>query len=579
MAKQIIFNEEARKALKRGIDQVADVVKITIGPKGRNVVLDKGYGAPMITNDGVSIAKEIVLKDKFENMGAEIIKEVATKTNDVAGDGTTTSVVLAQAIISEGMKHTNMGLGVMGIRMGIEAATKDVVSALKAMSKPIKTKDEIRQVAVISAESEEIGKIIADTINKVGKDGVVTVEESPTFGVDSEVVEGLEFDKGYISAYMVTNTERMEAEYKDAQVLVTDKKISTVKDILPLLEKIAQTGKKELVIIADDVDGEALTTFVINKLRGGFNVLAVKAPGYGDRKKEQLLDIATVLGAQLVSDELGFKLDTVDVSVLGKASKIVSKKDSTVIIGGKGKRVDIWAGYVLADGSVFSSDEAGQLKALPGTTTPVQVVGKDGPVNIEFRAQSGFYIRKWLDPTVGSGRRGRGSDVAFIRYRYAEVLLNAAEAAFELGQTVLAAGYMNQVRFRAGLTTPLTVSDITFDRIVNERRVELAFEGHTLFDKKRWRLAHIVWDGEPISSAAALTTNIGQATKRNTQPWALYPYKVYNPGNPSDGKWIFREVKPPVVNGSNKFQFGNYYSFIDDNIRSANLKIVKQPNQ
>ena len=245
----------------------------------------------------------------------------------------------------------------------------------------------------------------------------------------------------------------------------------------------------------------------------------------------------------------------------------------------KGKRVDIWAGYVLADGSVFSSDEAGQLKALPGTTTPVQVVGKDGPVNIEFRAQSGFYIRKWLDPTVGSGRRGRGSDVAFIRYRYAEVLLNAAEAAFELGQTAAAAGYMNQVRFRAGLTTPLTVSDITFDRIVNERRVELAFEGHTLFDKKRWRLAHIVWDGEPVSSVAALTTNIGQATKRNTQPWALYPYKVYNPGNPSDGKWIFREVKPPVVNGSNKFQFGNYYSFIDDNIRSANLKIVKQPNQ
>ena len=245
----------------------------------------------------------------------------------------------------------------------------------------------------------------------------------------------------------------------------------------------------------------------------------------------------------------------------------------------KGKRVDIWAGYVLADGSVLTSDEAGQLKALPGTTTPVQVVGKDGPVNIEYRAQSGFYIRKWLDPTVGSGRRGRGSDVAFIRYRYAEVLLNAAEAAFELGQIAVAAGYMNQVRFRAGLTTPLTVADITFDRIVHERRVELAFEGHTLFDKKRWRIAHIVWDGEPISSVAALTSNIGQVSKRNTQPWALYPYKVYNPGNPSDGKWIFREVKPSVVNGSNKFQFGNYYSFIDDNIRSANPKIVKQPNQ
>ncbi len=341
MAKQIIFSEDARKALKRGIDQVADVVKVTIGPKGRNVVLDKGYGTPTITNDGVSIAKEIVLKDKFENMGAEIIKEVATKTNDIAGDGTTTSVVLTQAIISEGMKHTNMGLSVLGIRAGIEAGTRDVVEALKSMSKEIKTKEEIRQVAVISAESEEIGKIIADTIDKVGKDGVVTVEESQSFGVESEVVEGLEFDKGYISHYMVTNGERMEAEYKDVPVLVTDKKISAVKDVLPLLEKIAATGKKDLVIIAEDVDGEALTTFVINKLRGGFNILAIKAPGYGDRKKEQLADIAVVLGARVVSDDLGLRLDTVELDVLGRATKIVSKKDSTVIVGGKGKRTDI----------------------------------------------------------------------------------------------------------------------------------------------------------------------------------------------------------------------------------------------
>ena len=343
MSKQIIFNEEARKALKRGIDQVADVVKVTLGPKGRNVVLDKGYGAPTITNDGVSIAKEITLKDKFENMGAEIIKEVATKTNDVAGDGTTTSVILAQAIILEGMKSADKGLNVMGIRAGIDSATADVVKELKAMSKPIKTKDEIRQVASIAAESEELGKIIANTINKVGKDGVVTTEESPTFGVESEVVEGLEFDKGYISAYMITNTDRMEAEYKDISVLVTDKKISSVKDILPLLEKVAQTGKKELVIIADDVDGEALTTFVINKLRGGFNVLAVKAPGYGDRKKDQLKDIAIVLGAQVVSDEVGLKLEEVDLSVLGGASRIVSKKESTIIVGGKGKRTEIEA--------------------------------------------------------------------------------------------------------------------------------------------------------------------------------------------------------------------------------------------
>ncbi|HEY4508918.1 MAG TPA: chaperonin GroEL [Candidatus Paceibacterota bacterium] len=343
MSKQILFNENARQALKRGVDAVADVVKVTIGPKGRNVVLEKSYGAPTITNDGVSIAKEITLKDKFENMGAEIIKEVATKTNDIAGDGTTTSVILAQAIIAEGMKHTNMGLGVMGIRSGMESATNDIVSALKSLSKPINTKDEIRQVASVSSESEEIGKIIADTINKVGKDGVVTVEESQAFGVESEVVEGLEFDKGYLSPYMITNTERMEAEYKDVPVLVTDKKISAIKDILPLLEKIAGTGKKDLVIIADDVDGEALTTFVINKLRGGFNVLAVKAPGYGDRKKEQLTDIATVLGAEVVSDDLGLKLDTVELSALGKANRIVSKKESTVIVGGKGKKADIEA--------------------------------------------------------------------------------------------------------------------------------------------------------------------------------------------------------------------------------------------
>ncbi len=245
----------------------------------------------------------------------------------------------------------------------------------------------------------------------------------------------------------------------------------------------------------------------------------------------------------------------------------------------KGKRVDIWAGYQLANGSIFTSDEASQLKPLPGTTDTIQVVGKDGPVNIEFRAQSGFYIRKWLDPTVGSGRRGRGSDVAFIRYRYAEVLLNAAEAAFELGQLADAANFMNQVRARAGLLIPLTPGEITFDRIVHERRVELAFEGHVLYDKKRWRIAHIVWDGNSIPTVADLTSNLGSATKRNTQPWALYPYKIFNPGSPNNGKWIFKEVLPAVANGRNKFQFGNYYSYIGDDIRSANPKIVKQPNQ
>lgn len=341
MAKQIMFNEDARKALKRGVDAVANTVRITIGPRGRNVVLDKGYGTPTVTNDGVSIAKEITLKDKFENMGAEIVKEVATKTNDMAGDGTTTSVVLTQALVSEGMRHTTMGVNAMGIKMGIERAAHDVVAALKDIAKPIKTKEEIKQVATISAESEEIGHIISDTIEKVGKDGVVTVEESQSIGVDSEVVEGLEFDKGYISAYMITNAERMEAEYSDPAILITDKKISTIKDILPLLEKLAQTGKKELVIIAEDVDGEALTTFVLNKLRGGFNVLAVKAPGFGDRKKDMLNDIAVTVGAKVISDDVGIKLENAEVTMLGRASKVKSTKDTTVIVGGKGKKADI----------------------------------------------------------------------------------------------------------------------------------------------------------------------------------------------------------------------------------------------
>ncbi|MDP2651128.1 MAG: chaperonin GroEL [bacterium] len=343
MSKQILFKEEARQALKRGVDKVANAVRVTIGPRGRNVVIDKSYGGPTVTNDGVTIAKDITLKDKFENMGAEIVKEVASKTNDQAGDGTTTSVVITQALVESGFQKMLMGANPMGVRRGIEEATKDAVEALKALAKPIKSDEEVKQVATISAESEEIGAIIAGTIKKVGKDGVVTVEESQSFGVDSEIVEGLEFDKGYLSPYFITNAERMEAEYRDPAILVTDQKISIIKDILPLLEKIAATGKKELVIIAEDVDGEALTTFVVNKLRGGFNVLAVKAPGYGDRKKEMLADIAVTVGAKVISEELGVKLENAELNTLGHASRVVSTKDNTVIVGGKGKKSDIEA--------------------------------------------------------------------------------------------------------------------------------------------------------------------------------------------------------------------------------------------
>lgn len=341
MAKKILFDASARKAIKEGIDQAANAVKVTLGPRGRNVIIDKGYGGPHMTNDGVTIAKEITLPNKFENMGAEIVKEVANKTNDLAGDGTTTTVVLLQALVDEGMKHTAMGLSAMGVRAGMEKASGDVVSALKAIAKPVSGDKEIKQVASISAESEEIGGIIAEVIGKVGQNGVVTVEESQGTELESEYVEGMEFDRGYVSAYMITNTERMEADYKDAPILLTDKKISSIQDILPVLEKVAQSGKKELVIIADDVDGEALTVLVVNRLKGAFNVLAVKAPGYGDRKKEQLADIAVVTGGQVISDDVGLTFDKVELGMLGKASRVVATKDSTKIVGGKGKKATI----------------------------------------------------------------------------------------------------------------------------------------------------------------------------------------------------------------------------------------------
>lgn len=341
MAKQIISGEAARKALKAGVDKVADAVKITIGPRGRNVVMDKGYGAPMITNDGVSIAKEITLPNKMENMGAEIVKEVASKTDEIAGDGTTTAVILMQALVREGMSRIAMGANPMGVRRGMESALRDAVEMLRLMAKPIKTDDEIEQVATISVESDEMGKKIAETIKKVGKDGVVTVEESQSFGIDAEIVEGMEFDKGYVSPYMITNPERMEAVYKDAYILLTDKKISSIQDVLPLLEKMASTGHKELVILAEDVDGEALTTFVVNKLRGGFSTLAVKAPGYGERKKDVLGDIAAVTGGTVISDEVGLSFEKVTVEMLGRAGRVISTKEKTVIVDGKGKKADV----------------------------------------------------------------------------------------------------------------------------------------------------------------------------------------------------------------------------------------------
>jgi len=343
MAKQIKYSEEARKKLKNGVDKLANAVTVTLGPKGRNVVLDKGFGAPTITNDGVTIAKEIELEDKIENLGAEIVKEVAEKTNDVAGDGTTTAVLLAQAIIAEGLKNVTAGSNPLAIKKGLDKGFQAVVQQLKKISKPVSTKEGIAQVATISAENPEIGNLIAEVIEEVGKNGVVTVEESKGFGLQKEIVKGLQFDRGYISSYMITDVERMEAVYEDPFILITDKKLSSLQEILPALEKVAGAGKKELVIIAEEIEGDALATLVVNKLRGTFNSLAVKAPGFGDRKKEMLQDIAVLTGGQVISEELGLKLENIELKMLGQARKVLSTRENTTIIEGKGKKEDIEA--------------------------------------------------------------------------------------------------------------------------------------------------------------------------------------------------------------------------------------------
>ena len=340
MAKIIKFDEDARRAMEKGVNALADTVKVTLGPKGRNVVLQKSFGSPVITNDGVTIAREIELSDPFENMGAQLVKEVATKTNDVAGDGTTTATLLAQAIIREGLKNVAAGANPMILRRGIQAAVEAAVEELKNTTKKVETSEEIAQIASISAGDEEIGKLISEAMDKVGKDGVITVEESKTMGTELTVVEGMQFDRGYLSAYMVTNTEKMEAVLDNPYILITDKKISNIQEVLPILEQIVQTGRS-LVIIAEDVDGEALATLVVNKLRGTFNCVAVKAPGFGDRRKEMLRDIAILTGGQVVSEELGYDLKDTTIEMLGNAATVKIDKENTIIVHGAGSSEEI----------------------------------------------------------------------------------------------------------------------------------------------------------------------------------------------------------------------------------------------
>jgi chaperonin GroEL len=341
MAKQILYSEMARASLKRGVDKLADAVRITLGPYGRNVVLDKGFGTPVITNDGVTVAKDIEVEDKFENVGVELVKEVASKTNDVAGDGTTTATVLAQSLVHEGMKVVSAGHNPMLIKRGLEKGLDALVTELQKLSRKVSSTAERAQVASISANDETIGKLIAEAIDKVGPDAPITVEESQSFGIEVDVVEGMQFDKGYVSPYMITNPDRMEAVLSDPYILITDKKVSSINDLLPIVEKVAQTGHKEMVIVSEDVDGEALATLVVNKLRGTFTALAIKAPGFGDRRKAMLNDMAVLTGGKVISEEVGLKLENTTLEMLGHADKVISDKEKTTIVGGKGDEKEI----------------------------------------------------------------------------------------------------------------------------------------------------------------------------------------------------------------------------------------------
>jgi chaperonin GroEL len=419
MPKQLLFDEEARHALKRGIDALADAVKITLGPKGRNVVLDKKFGAPTITNDGVTIAKDIELDDPFENIGAQLAKEVASKTNDIAGDGTTTATVLAQAIVHEGLKNVAAGANPMAIKRGLESATDKIAAAIKDGAIPVTTREQMAQVASISAADTAIGDLIGEVMEKVGKDGVVTVEESKGINTETEYVDGMSFDRGYISPYFVTNPERMEAVIEDPYILITDKKISAVNDILPVLERVLQQTKS-FVIIADDVDGEALATLAVNKLRGTINVLAVKAPGFGDRRKDNLGDIATLTGGQVISDELGRKLDSVQLNDLGRARRIISTKEETTIVEGKGdaKAVEARMNQVKAQMEEAKSDwdrEKAQerLGKLAGSVAVIKV---GAATEVELKEKK-HRVEDALSATRAAVEEGivPGGGVAFIK--------------------------------------------------------------------------------------------------------------------------------------------------------------------
>jgi len=468
MAKQIIFGEEARRALERGVNQLADTVKITLGPKGRNVVLDKKFGSPLITNDGVTIAKEIELEDPFENMGAQLVKEVATKTNDVAGDGTTTATLLAQALIREGLKNIAAGANPMILKKGIAKAVDVAVESIKNNSEKIKGKEDIARVAAVSAADDSIGELIADAMEKVTNDGVITVEESKTAETYSEVVEGMQFDRGYISPYMVTDTEKMEAVLDDAYILITEKKISNIQDILPILEQIVQQGKK-LLIIAEDVEGEALATLIVNKLRGTFTCVAVKAPGFGDRRKAMLQDIAILTGGQVISDELGLELKETTLDQLGRARQVKVQKENTIIVDGAGSQDAIKARIkeikVQIDETTSDFDREKLQERLAKLSGGVAVIKVGAATETEMKEKK-LRIEDALAATRAAVEEGivAGGGTAYINALPAvEKLMNTAEGDEKTGIGIVLKALeepVRQIAANAGLEGSVIVEKI-----------------------------------------------------------------------------------------------------------------------
>ncbi|EQE88948.1 UNVERIFIED_CONTAM: molecular chaperone GroEL [Clostridioides difficile] len=491
MAKEIKFSEETRRALEAGVNKLADTVKVTLGPKGRNVILDKKFGSPLITNDGVTIAKEIELEDRFENMGAQLVKEVATKTNDVAGDGTTTATVLAQAIIREGLKNVTAGANPILLRKGIQKAVTVAVEELKNQSRIVETQEAISQVASISAGDEEVGKLIAEAMEIVGKDGVITVEESQTMNTELDAVEGMQFDRGFVSAYMVTDVDKMEAVLNDPYILITDKKISNIQELLPVLEQIVQQGKK-LLIIAEDVEGEALSTLVVNKLRGTFDVVAVKAPGFGDRRKEMLQDIAILTGAQVISEELGYDLKEADLSMLGRASSVKVTKESTTIVDGSGDKKAIEDRVTQIKHQVEQTtsdfDREKLMERLAKLAGGVAVIKVGAATEVELKERK-LRIEDALNATRAAVEEGivAGGGTAFVSVIPAiGTLIESLEGEVKLGAQIVKKALeepLRQIAINAGLEGAVIVQNVVnseaetgFDAL-NEKYVNMIEAG------------------------------------------------------------------------------------------------------